>query len=295
MTLRSLVRPATAFNNHDAPTRGLWRGQQGSLGLGSADDADGGVRHLWGEVQLLRDAHTAAVELAHQVCIHTGLLLPQDKVRCPDQRQRLPLHLKSRHEQSQILVDEVVHQSLELRRVRLVCHILCTRAQGGRDAALRRLLVHNLRRRVVDHVHAQLPLHNARQKALVNQLPVVPLYVLLAECQKLVHRHLLLVVVHRLLQVQQGGAGDRPVLPLLHLDHPDALALGAAVLLEDTCAGGNGGGEALLEGGDVVVGKGVAHAAGKVLDLDESILGAHALDDVRVGHDGLAGARHLLH
>jgi len=122
--------------------------------------------------------------------------------------------------------------------------------------------VHNLRGGGVDHVDPQLALHNAGQEALVNQLPLVALNVLLAEGHEVVHSLLLLVVVKRFLQVQHCGAGDAASVGLvLQLAHPDALALGAAVLLEHACATGNGLGEALLEAGDVVVGVGVRHAA----------------------------------
>jgi len=101
------------------------------------------------------------------------------------------------------------------------------------------------------------------------------------------------VIVHSLLQIKYRSARDWLCLPLLHLANPDALALGASVLLQHAGARGDGVGEALLEGRDVIVGKSVAHATGEIFDLHQCILGAHLLDDVRMRHDRFASVSHL--
>merc|ERR1719409_624893 len=144
----------------------------------------------------------------------------------------------------------------------------------------------------------QLTLHNAWQEALVNQLAVLTMDVLLAEGHELIHGLLLLVVVEGLLQAEHGGAAHLALLALLDVAHPDALALGAAVLLQHASAAANALGELRLEGVHVIVGVGVRHAAGQLPDLDQGVLGTHLDHDVRVRHHGhtLGGnvAQHLV-
>ena len=244
-------------------------------------------------MQLLRDAHARAVELAHEVrVVAVSVLLAEDEVRRPDERQRRALHADRGHDRRQIRL-EALHHRLELRIVRSVAHIRSARRERRGDAALGGLLVDDLRRRVVDHVHAQLALDDTRQEALVNQLAILANDVLLAERHEIVDRLLLLVVVHSLLQVEDRRSGHLALLAILDLAHPDALTLAAAVLLQHAHARRDALRELLLEGIDVVVRVRVRHAAAEVLDLHEGVLRTHLDHRIRVRHRLHARRSHL--
>eukprot|EP00976_Prorocentrum_cordatum_P102678 1193156-Prorocentrum_minimum.AAC.5 len=211
---------------------------------------DRGGAHQVGQVQLLRDAHARAVELAHDVCVVTvTVLVAKDEVRGPDEGQGLALQPQGVHH----LVDvahPLLHHLGKLLVVGLELGVGSAGLQGGGQAALGGLLVHNLDALGPDHQAADLALHNARAEALVHQLAagrltalevlagagagpgaalgVAPVH---AKLEELADGVLLDVVVvglseHQHLVVAQQPVAERlAVVAVLQLDDPDALTL----------------------------------------------------------------------
>mmetsp|Transcript_84038 Transcript_84038/g.180153 ORF Transcript_84038/g.180153 Transcript_84038/m.180153 type:complete len:275 (-) Transcript_84038:109-933(-) len=161
---------------------------------------------------------------------------------------------------------------------------------------------------VADHVVAQLPFHNTRAEALINQLATscFPSFKVLAdtlggpltrfaraaidtELDELTHGVLLRVVVigfHQIELIIVGArllAKRRTVLARLQLDDPDALARGPTVLLHHPRLECHG----LLETCGKLIGRVVSQcvlqADVHISDLAQRILGTHELHHIRRG------------
>mmetsp|Transcript_42040 Transcript_42040/g.76050 ORF Transcript_42040/g.76050 Transcript_42040/m.76050 type:complete len:227 (-) Transcript_42040:957-1637(-) len=136
-----------------------------------------------------RDADAGAVELAnHKVRLAiraVGALLGvlRDEVAGPQQWQRLATESERRHDDRDVLLNELHLQVHELGLVRCVLDALQRRGWlwawlvEGHDVvaansgqAVDRKLVNDLEKPVADHLHADLALLDAREEALVHEL-----------------------------------------------------------------------------------------------------------------------------
>mmetsp|Transcript_68325 Transcript_68325/g.142394 ORF Transcript_68325/g.142394 Transcript_68325/m.142394 type:complete len:355 (-) Transcript_68325:401-1465(-) len=253
-------------------------------------------------MQLRRDPDAVAVELPNEIIIqpiHPGRpRCPEDEIRCPEQRKVVPVHAQQRQEIVQVAVDEGFHQALEFGRVWLVCCVHRSGFECRAQASLLRLLVDDFDRLVSDKQHADLPLHNARHKCLVDQLSSfrhAPLKVLLGKRDELRKRHVLDVVVHRLHQHQlclRRQRLHRPVQTLIFQPaDPNPLTLRPTVLLHHARALRKCGWELLPPGVYVVVSICVREASAKRGDLGEGVFGAKPPHELRVCH----GSGSLVH